>query len=227
MAKKNPEILKPGKPFTTDCLAPWLDRVLVRRIVGVDPSLSCTGIAVMDDATPKTSTVESKLRGPARLAEIAHRVICRALDEPEEGGRLWDFSRYGARPSTLVLIEGYSFGSRNSQAHALGELGGILRLAFWQAKLPYVEIPPSMLKKFATGKGNSDKRTVAVEVVKRWGFEAETEDEVDAFGLARMGYDLACQHGAFQGQKTAKVRGLTAPQLEVLALLERQLVNVR
>ena len=37
MAKKNPEILKPGKPFTTDCLAPWLDRVLVRRDLELGP----------------------------------------------------------------------------------------------------------------------------------------------------------------------------------------------
>lgn len=49
-----------------------------------------------------------------------------------------------------------------------------------------LEVPPTSLKKWATGKGNAKKVQVVTALVKRYGCEYATDDEYDAFALARM-----------------------------------------
>ena len=92
--------------------------------------------------------------------------------------------------SVLVLVEGYSFGSRASQAHAAGELGGVIRLGLYEAGISYVDVPPTCLKKFATGKGNASKSEVASALSARTGivFSGKGADDiVDAFALEQLG----------------------------------------
>lgn len=66
----------------------------------------------------------------------------------------------GENNIVAVAIEGYSFSSRNSHAHSLGELGGAIRIALYERGIPWVEIPPTVRAKFATGKGNAGKPEV-------------------------------------------------------------------
>lgn len=142
------------------------------RIVGLDLSLTSTGVA-----TPSgTQTVKSRAKGMERLYELRRAALDYAMD-PERAG--------------LVVIEGYSMGTQRqaSHAHALGELGGVVRLALWERGLPYVDVPPATLKRFATGKGNAPKDQVLVAAVKRSGIEFATNDEADAWWLRA----LACE----------------------------------
>lgn len=132
--------------------------------MAIDPSLTSTGIAVGAKAPHLTLWKPGKATGIDRLAwfsEAAYRAIC------------------GYKVS-LVAIEGYAFSSRNSRAHALGELGGVLRLACARAAVPVLDVPPSTLKKFATGKGNASKELVLTEAVRRLGYEGSSTDEADA-----------------------------------------------
>lgn len=90
----------------------------------------------------------------------------------------------------IVCIEGYSFGSRNSQAHAIGELGGVVRLNLWELNIPFVEIPPTCRAKFATGKGNAAKNEVVSAVSARTGIVWSgkgADDMCDAWILEEMG----------------------------------------
>lgn len=90
----------------------------------------------------------------------------------------------------IVCIEGYSFGSRNSQAHAIGELGGVVRLNLWELDIPFVEIPPTCRAKFATGKGNAAKNEVVSAVSARTGIVWSgkgADDMCDAWILEEMG----------------------------------------
>lgn len=92
----------------------------------------------------------------------------------------------------LVAIEGYSYGSAN-QAHQLGELGGVVRIALTDNQVPWIELQPSTVKKLATGKGNAGKNAMLVTAVKRLGYEGESNDEADALWLleaAKQHYDL-------------------------------------
>lgn len=137
------------------------------KVVGIDASLTCIGVAVINGDI-YTETIQSKKTGLERLVEIREQIkdIVNGAD--------------------LVVIEGYAF-ARSNQAHQLGELGGVLRMMFYEAGIRYIEVAPSAVKKFATGKGNASKEAVAVGVYKRWGKEFKTNDEADAFVLAKIG----------------------------------------
>jgi Holliday junction resolvasome RuvABC endonuclease subunit len=89
-----------------------------------------------------------------------------------------------------VIIEGYSFASRNSQAHAIGELGGVVRLCLWNLRIPYIEVPPTCRAKFATGKGNAGKNEVMSAVSARTGIVwagSGADDLCDAWLLEECG----------------------------------------
>lgn len=55
-----------------------------------------------------------------------------------------------------VALEGYSFGSKGKVFH-IAENTGVLKYKFFQNSIPVDIIPPTTIKKYATGKGNSDK----------------------------------------------------------------------
>lgn len=55
-----------------------------------------------------------------------------------------------------VRIEGYAFNAEGS-ASMLFELGGIIRYRLWKAKIEWVELPPSKVKKLFSGHGKAGK----------------------------------------------------------------------
>lgn len=143
-----------------------------RIVVGLDLSLTATGYA--NDAGTGTLTAAPK-KGCARLALLR------------------DLVSLECRDADLVVVEGYAFAARNSHAHALGELGGVIRLALHEAGVPFVDVPPASLKKYATGKGNANKGEMLAAAIRRLGYEGASDNEADAMWLRAMGLDaLGC-----------------------------------
>lgn len=159
------------------------------KIVGVDASLTSTGVVALEKDKVYPYTIQRKSTGVERLIEIREIVRAEIVS------------------ADIVVIEGYAF-ARANQAHQIGELGGVLRVMFHEEKIKYIEAAPSAVKKFATGKGNAKKEDVVLSVYKRWGKEFETTDETDAFVLAKIG------QAYMTGQE-----GLTAFQREVIDAL--------
>src|SRR5665254_1264 len=89
-----------------------------RIIVGIDPSLTSTGICTMDEHGKLLSTlaINSEFVGMKRLHDIKRQL------EPE-----CSYNTPNENEKVAVFIEGYSFGSMNGR-EALGELGGMIRL---------------------------------------------------------------------------------------------------
>ena len=57
-----------------------------------------------------------------------------------------------------VFIEGYAFAtSGKSHVRSVAENTGLLKYKMYKAKLSYTSIPPTVIKKYATGKGNANK----------------------------------------------------------------------
>ena len=56
-----------------------------------------------------------------------------------------------------IMIEGYAFSAQSRSVTHLAEIGGVLRNKLYKLNLLYDEIPPTVIKKFFTGKGNSNK----------------------------------------------------------------------
>jgi Holliday junction resolvasome RuvABC endonuclease subunit len=144
------------------------------KVLALDLSLTSTGVALpacdVERWVPSTG-----LRGMERL-DWFRSVLAQALaaDMPD-----------------LVVLEGYSMGTARqaSHAHALGELGGVLRHTLWRNQQPFVDVPPASLKKYATGKGNAKKELMLVEAVKRLGYDGSSNDEADALWLRAMALD--------------------------------------
>jgi Holliday junction resolvasome RuvABC endonuclease subunit len=79
--------------------------------------------------------------------------------------------------------------SRNSQAHSIGELGGVVRVALYERRIPFIEIPPTCRAKFATGKGNAGKSEVVSAVSAMTGIVwsgGDGDDRCDAWILEQM-----------------------------------------
>lgn len=163
-------------------------------VVGLDPSLtSFAGIRLRVGASDdiKELTIKTKpAQYPGRLSRI--RAITAEVGAFCMG-------------AALVAIEGYAFGARNGR-EAAGELGGAVRLALHAAGIPMIEVPPSTLKKYVTGKGVADKNIMLREVFRRWAYEAKNDDLADAYSLARF----AAHHTVDEQQKTKAWQALAA-----------------
>lgn len=150
--------------------------MILEVIAAIDVSMTSTGLCYGTNADDwQTLAVKSKPRGN----DVANRVK-RYEGIVEQVDRVLSV----VKPK-LILIEGYSMGSKNGREMA-GELGALIR---WHALdyTPHIlEVAPSTLKKFATGKGNGDKALVQAHVQKRWGQIFESNDEADAFCLFHM-----------------------------------------
>jgi Holliday junction resolvasome RuvABC endonuclease subunit len=133
------------------------------NILALDLSLTATGWATSLN-TYGVERTAGTFRGVERLLEYEH----------------WVSKMLAHFTPDTVVIEGYAY-ARPNQAHQIGELGGVVRLAL--AEYPTVEIPPATLKKYATGKGNSPKPTMRMELYKRAGIDVSDDNAVDALWL--------------------------------------------
>lgn len=154
--------------------APILHRDVPARIAGLDLSTARVGLATTTgellSLVPRTGPND---RG-RRLAEIRDLVDRALLLHPP-------------RPD-LVVIEGYSLGSPNrSTLLTLGEVGGAVRCRLFELDIAYVEVPPSSVKRFATGAGNADKYRMIQAAIDLGARGSVNDDEADAFHLRRMG----------------------------------------
>jgi crossover junction endodeoxyribonuclease RuvC len=139
-------------------------------VIGLDLSLTSTGMAIVGEEF----TIQTKEKGMERIDYIADIVLA-------ESSQFSD---------PYFIIEGYAFAKKGSHAHAQGELGGVIRHAIWKLGWPYVDVPPTVRAKFATGKGNASKSEVVSAVSAKTGkvFEGRGADDMaDAWILREMG----------------------------------------
>lgn len=154
--------------------------MIANRFVGVDVSLTATAMIALDI----NGKVVNSIRGLGyELSENAT-----AWEHTERAKLIASGVVPFCKGNPNAAIESYAFGAKGSRAYQIGELGGIIKyqLADKHHKPSY--IPPSAVKKFATGKGNAKKVDVIIGVMKRWGYEPEDNDDnlADAFVLAQM-----------------------------------------
>jgi crossover junction endodeoxyribonuclease RuvC len=149
----------------------------MRPVVGLDLSLTSTGLATLPDH--------------------AIRIQTTAKDWPDEVrriGHIWDevwLQMFGhATPRPLVVIEGLSYGKVLGSAFTRAGLHYVVRLELDRLGCPVVVVPPTTLKKFVTGKGNASKELMVSTVAKRTGRLISSDDVADALGLLAFGCEL-------------------------------------
>lgn len=161
-------------------------------VVGIDTSLTATGIARVDTCdlsgamvTTVTSKAPGTERGPKgkklpptleqrfdRLADLANRIVTVAT----AGG------------PTLALVEQPAYASNQGSSHDRSGLWWAVVMRLMYSQIPVAEITPGQRAMYAAGKGNADKDVVLAAVVRRYpGVEVGNNNEADALILAAIG----------------------------------------
>lgn len=133
------------------------------NIIGIDPSLTATGLA---DVYGRTFTIDN-LHGDLRLHHL-HATV-----------------KLQAYVAELAVIE--DLPTHGMGAGKTGMAQGVIRLALMSLDIPYVCVTPASLKKFACGKGNATKADMRVELLRRSLFDLRDDNQVDAWWLRQMG----------------------------------------
>ena len=164
-------------------------------VVGIDPSLTATGVAVidLDDVlAPAVHVVSSKPTGDTitdrldRISRLVDGILDAAgldrLNLPVTGG-----------PQARVVIEAPAYSSRIGHQHDRSGLWWVLVDWCRAAKVPVVEVPPAVRAKYATGKGNATKGAVIDATARRFPHVDTRGDDnaCDALWLAAIGAHLA------------------------------------
>ena len=157
------------------------------RIIGLDPGLTSPAIAARPGHEIVTVVIDTKkLRGMERIKHIIDEVV--NIDYPPSL-----IPEFIANPPDKIIMEGYAYG-RIHQMAALGELCGIIKWEATNREIEVIIIPPTSLKKFATGKGNANKESMRDAANKERQKDGlpwlKTHDEADAYWLLRIGEEI-------------------------------------
>lgn len=168
-------------------------------IIGVDPSLTNTGVVMLNTRGEVLGTIETKnfLKDWHKLdaqdrnssAGQINRLLLLTQEINRAIGR--QIPR-GYQGKISVGYEDYSFDSVN-RPFSMGELGGVLKCAL--ASLPawfvhFQLVAPTEVKKFALGRGDcKDKEPVITQAIaEEPAMEGRSSDICDAYFLAKFAW---------------------------------------
>lgn len=149
------------------------------RIIGLDLSLTATGIAKVDGTTTTVTTRAQDWIG-YRLDTIATTVENVVADTVNA------YSGW-----IVAVVEDMPANAQS--AGITGRVHGAVLLTLWrlqcQIDLRTVLVPPASLKKYATGKGNATKADIRMALYQRAGIDERDDNRVDAWWLRAMALD--------------------------------------
>ena len=141
-------------------------------VVGIDYSLPSPAVCVARDKTFSNSFFYF-LNDRKSVIGKCHNILGEAHEE-----YLTDQERYENiaswvlailanfdKKDVVILIEDYSFGSKGKVFH-IAENCGMLKYMLYKAGYKFFTVPPTVVKKFATGKGNATKEKMYEAFVK-------------------------------------------------------------
>lgn len=142
-------------------------------IAGIDASTSSTGLA-LPDGRLATIVPRAGAKEPGRRLDEIEREVIRIF-------------RLSPPLPRLVLIEGpapHSLGILSTIATA--KVRAVVELALYRLGVPWVEINPVSLKRYAAGNGHAEKSAM-IDAAEELGGTPRNDDEADAFHLRHLG----------------------------------------
>ena len=168
------------------------------RVLGIDSSLTATGLCRVDYLGPDSWEIETATVGaPKPTADkskraMARRVnaLMRQIESAITGGgseRKLMFGG-GSELPDLIAVESLAYGAKGDSAWVLPWIfGRVIELAE-KHDIPMLVVGTTARAKFATGKGNADKDTVMLAAAKRWPeAQVSNNNEADALVVAAVG----------------------------------------
>lgn len=171
--------------------------------IGLDLSLTGTGVVVLENSKIiEKRLIKSKPTGDRPIDEL--RRIQNIVGEIR--------STVLMRKPNVAVIENLAFSIRRTTSLTqLAGLSFLVRAMLNSECIPFFLCAPTTLKRFATGKGNSEKDHMILEAYKQYGIDNIDNNIADSLFLAKIGLALL-------GYKklTAKY------QIETIGLLKKQ-----
>lgn len=158
-------------------------------VVGLDLSLTDTGLAVVsDDGRAQVGRISSK-PPPVRRHERTGKPLQATLAQRRT--RLSELAQqivFSVGAPSLAVIEQPAFSQSGGQHHDRSGLWWLVVEALAGRGVPVAEVTPGSVKKYATGKGVGGKDQVVAAVVRRYpNVDVNDNNEADALVLACMG----------------------------------------
>lgn len=112
----------------------------------------------------------------------------------------WALKALAMHHVTDVYIEDYAFAATGRVFH-IAENGGVLKYRLWLSQYQTQSISPTMIKKFATGKGNAKKEDMQVAFIKETNYDVKdvlgltdkqwnpSSDIIDSYFICKYGYE--------------------------------------
>ena len=179
-------------------------------IVGIDYSLNSPAICIADDNFDFNKCsfhfLTSKKKNIGKFGKNIFGYEIKDYNTPIE--RFSNISNWALdiihkhkSNTAKVFIEGYSFGSKGQAVFQIAENCGILKYRLQMSPtILYDTIVPSVVKKYASGKGNADKQLMydsfkehtkkdLMKIFDMQTLNNPVTDIVDSYYIAKVGYE--------------------------------------
>ena len=216
-------------------------------ILGIDPSLSGTGLALLVDGkiTSFASWTDTKTNHKRNPDVLAFHKPPSPSTEVYRHARTdmiakWMIDRIGkihAKYKNLaVAMEGYAFNSKSTRASDIHEVCGLVKSNLIARKIPLRIYPPLSVKLAATGSGSADKGHMILACFRRYGLDVSTygaagENIADAVMIAAFlndELDVRAGRVAIKGLVShTRDALLRTTKAEPIALISRPLIDGR
>ena len=153
----------------------------MKKIIGIDPGLSATGIGIVrgngfkiGDFSFGSIHTSKNMSLPSRLEKIFSNLLVILKDET---------------PDLMIVEDVFSAARFPKAGIILGKVSGVVLLAGCQAGVPVFEIPVREAKQILTGNGNASKNQLekAVRSLLNIKTPIKPHHASDAMGLALLG----------------------------------------
>lgn len=142
--------------------------------IGIDQSLTATGVCLL----PTTGA-----------PQVLQTLTMRHQKDGDRLAAIWRALQPLIGQATHAAMEGYAYNA-TGRVFELGEVGGLVKTLCTLAGVPYVVVPPLVLKKYATQHGGASKLAM-VTAARNAGAEVHDDNQADAFFLASLARDNA------------------------------------
>lgn len=158
------------------------------KVLGIDPGKTHMALCMLSEQEIKTFTI----------APIKHSEKIYELIELEA----WIDMIFDRHKPEVMFHEGISFAEKFGVAES-GMIQYIIQRTSVNHNVPFYVLQPMTVRKFLKITGKSKGKTdITMAVYKKWGFENEDQNQVDAFAIAQCG--LAVMQGEFELPKKKK-----------------------
>lgn len=161
------------------------------KILGIDQSLSDTGICILTEKDHKLLSIKSN---PDK-SEFGDLYRCRYIRD--EIDKILKENKFD-----LIVLEGFSYGSKGRKLFTIAALGFFIRDVLATGDNKILIPTPGQLKKFVAGKGiGIEKAVMMMKVLSNWGVEISNNNLADAFGLAKLGEAFLLENYKYKYQE--------------------------